>query len=126
MGPLIPRLPEPGEGAWLQRSLPRTPDGNNLMYEGVHNLGHDHSKLHKAMILLIVAIVTVWIFLTVLVLGVCQAARLGDQAQQRPYSPCTSHSDPHVVGNHSCVVRRHPRAVIFSGELHSPRDLSAR
>lgn len=88
------------------------------------------------MIFLIIPII--WIALTVLIVGLCFAARLGDQAQREPPSasysstypsPCTSQSasqpDPsHEAGPYT--VRRPSRVAMLPGWLRSRHNLSAR
>jgi hypothetical protein len=61
---------------------------------------------------------TGWVTITVLIVGLCLAARLGDQAQQQS-SPLTSQPDPHTI-------RHHSRIGAFPGRLRSPHDLSTR
>lgn len=53
----------------------------------------DQSTKHRTMILLAM-ILTVWAVLSVLVIGVCWAARLGDRSQQEPLPPIAPHPAP--------------------------------
>ena len=60
----------------------------------------------------------IWVTITVLIIGLCRAAHLGDQAQQQS-SPLMSQPDPHTA-------RRHSRIGALPRRLRSPHDLSTR
>jgi hypothetical protein len=62
---------------------------------------------------------TGWVIITVLIVGLCLAARLGDQAQQQSSYPLTSQPDPHTI-------RRHSHIGALPGRLRSTHDLSTR
>jgi hypothetical protein len=62
---------------------------------------------------------TDWVTITVLIVGLCLAARLGDQAQQQSSYPLTSQPDSHTI-------RRHSRIGALPGRLRSTRGLFVR
>jgi hypothetical protein len=75
--------------------------------------------------IVIAIIAAVWLLLTVPILAVCRAARLGDQAQQPAEPLCSGAPEPAAA--EVTVRRRRPRAAaLLSAGSSSLQDLSTR
>ncbi len=71
----------------------------------------------KSTAMIFLVILTTWIALSLLVIGVCFAARLGDQAQHEPASAS-------APATHT--TRRQRRTATLAGGLGSARERSVR
>jgi hypothetical protein len=77
-------------------------------------MGNDQSNSSQHTMILIGLIATIWIAVSLLVVGVCLAARLGDQGQQQNTSFAAPAPELHAA-------RLHPSA----GRLRSTREASS-